>query len=281
MVQGSPLLSLSEFATIGLVQVPPLVSIVTPTYNDARHISETLSSVQSQTLTEWEHLVIDDGSSDETIAILEAAALQEPRMRVFRQPENAGPAAARNCGLAAAQGRFIAFVDADDIWLPEKLEKQVAFMQQNDVVFSYTNYIKISEETAEPIGRVCCPDMVRQRDFRRYNPVGCSTVVYDRHRVGNLLMPMLRKRQDWGLWFRITELGYVGRNVGEILVHYRVRTGSVSSNKIDALRHTWRLYRDVIGMSFAERSCRLVMYAALGVQRYRRARQSLSAAAGE
>src|SRR3546814_566097 len=175
--------------------------------------------------------------------------------------ENGGPAVARNRGIEAAQGRYIAFLDADDLWLPEKLEKQIDFMQRAGVAFSYTDYVKISETDGIPIGMMRCPGEVARKDLRRYNPIGCSTVVYDREEIGGVRMPLLRKRQDWGLWFTIMDRGYVARNVGEVLTRYRVRKNSVSSNKINALRYTRAVYRAVIGMPIPERSYRLMNYA--------------------
>lgn len=247
-----------------------LVSIITPTYNSSRFIAEAIASIQSQTLEDYEHLIVDDGSSDDTASIVQSLAAKDSRIKLLRMEKNSGPAAARNLGISSAEGRYISFLDSDDIWLSNKLQVQVEFMTEHGVALSYTDYERLDEDSTEKIGTVISPVTVSYDDLRRSNQIACSTAMYDSALIGKILMPMIRKRQDWGLWLRIAEKGYAAHNVGQLLVRYRVRSNSVSSNKVNALVHTWTFFRNVVGMGPIESSWRLVLYAWTNSLKYRR-----------
>lgn len=244
----------------------PAVSIITPTYNSADFVRETIESVLAQTFQDWEMLIVDDGSTDETLGIVDALARTDARLKVTRLSENAGPAVARNTGIDLASGRYIAFIDADDLWLPTKLERQLEFMRERDSPFSYTAYDKI-DEAGRRIGERRVPASITYNRLLANNVIGCLTAMYDTERCGKVRMPLIRKRQDLGLWLSL--LRSVGRADGmlETLALYRVRSGSVSANKLVAARYTWNLFREVEKIPLPKASFYFIRYAIGGLLR--------------
>ncbi|MDU0349604.1 glycosyltransferase family 2 protein [Actinomyces sp. MRS3W] len=228
----------------------PLISVIVPAYNSERHIAQTLHSVQSQTVTDLEILVVDDASSDRTLTIAEQAAAQDPRIHVFAQPVNAGVARARNRALAHARGRYIAYLDSDDQWLPHKLERQLAFMSARGVGACITSYETIEENGAHR-NYVRIPASIDYRGFLK-NTLTCTlTILLDTTIVDPalLVMPDLRRGQDAATWLQVMKRGHRLYGLDECLAKYRKTAGSLSSNKIKAVKRTWNLYRNVEGMS--------------------------------
>jgi glycosyltransferase involved in cell wall biosynthesis len=252
----------------------PLVTVITPAFNCSNLIVEAVESVRNQTFSFWEHLIVDDGSTDGTDHVVEGLVVRDRRTRLIRQPTNQGPAAARNRAIELAQGRYLAFLDSDDLWFPEKLQKQLEFMDRTGAALSYTNYEKIHELDSTVIGHVQSPERIGERDLLRSNQIACSTAMYDSYKTGRVFMPLIRKRQDWGLWLRIARMGHYGLNVGETLARYRVRSNSISANKFSAMAYNWRFFRDVAEMPFWERVYRIVSYAAIASWKYRQARRN-------
>lgn len=225
-------------------QALPLVSVITPTYNAVRFIRETIDSVQRQTYPHWELILIDDASRDETVALIQEE-MSDSRIRLIVLPKNSGAAVARNTGIAAAKGKYLAFLDSDDLWLPQKLEKQVAFMQQNDAAFSFTRYRIIEENGTQTPFVVPIPKQIDYHGLLKNTIIGCLTVMLDREKLGAVQMPNIRTRQDTALWLQILRQGHVAYGIQEELSHYRKVEGSISSNKWKAARNTWRLYREI------------------------------------
>lgn len=223
-----------------------LVSIITPTYNCARFIGDTIESILAQSYPNWELLVTDDCSTDDTCAAVEKYAARDPRIRLFRLPENSGAGIARNNSIREARGRFIAFCDSDDRWYPDKLAKQLAFMTARDCALSYTSYMSCNEE-GETVGIVVCRSRETLGSMMRNNRIGCLTAVYDTAKVGKIFMPELRKRQDWGLLLRILKKCGVAYGMKEPLALYRVRSMSLSRNKADLVKYNLAVYRHVLG----------------------------------
>ncbi|WP_432472053.1 glycosyltransferase family 2 protein [Amphritea sp. HPY] len=223
------------------------VSVIMPSYNSADHISASISSVLQQTFTDWELLIIDDCSSDNTAEVVKGF-LQNSRIKLIQLEKNEGAAIARNVGIERSQGRYIAFLDSDDIWLPYKLETQLSFMKKNNVYFSYAAYKKIDEEGSF-LGHVRVPDRVNYNSLLKSCVIGCLTVVYDTDFFGKIYMPKIRKRQDFGLWLKMLKRVDFAYGISEPLALYRVRVGSISHNKIIAAGYTWRLYREVEQLS--------------------------------
>ena len=230
----------------------PSVSIITPAYNAARFLDATIRSVAEQSFSDWEMIVVDDCSPDETPAIAERWAKRDPRVRLIRMSKNAGPGAARNEALAEAQGRYVAFLDGDDLWRPQKLEVQISFMKETGATFSFTGY-SIIDEQGRPVGRcVRAPERVDYRALLRNTIIGCLTVVLDRAQLEPLRMPMLRQHEDLTLWYDILKRGIVARGISQDLALYRIRRGSASRNKLRSALHMWKVYREVEGLSVPE-----------------------------
>ena len=226
-----------------------LVSIVMPAYRDGELLRRSVASIQAQTWERWELLLVDDCSPDDTFAVAKALSAEDGRIRAFQTPCNSGPAAARNVALENARGKYVAFLDSDDLWLPDKLERQIAFMESVGAAFSCTAYDRISEDGTRVLGRVT---PYPKADYRKVlytaNPVGNSTVIYDREVLGEVRVPPIRKRNDFALWLSILKKTDYVWGMEDCLARYRVRENSVSSNKRDLMRYQWELYRKVEGL---------------------------------
>jgi teichuronic acid biosynthesis glycosyltransferase TuaG len=225
----------------------PSVSVITPMWDAANTLEATVRSVQAQTSTNWEMLLIDDGSKDGSRARAEELAREDRRLRVLGWSGNRGVAAARNAGIAAAKGRYVAFLDADDLWRPKKLAVQLDYIAHTDAVFVFSAYRRMDAE-GHPLGRVGVPNRVDYAMLLRGNVIGCLTAMYDAAHYGPVEMPDLRRRQDYGFWLRLLARGGEAHGIDEVLADYRVRRGSLSANKVTALAATWRLYREVAGL---------------------------------
>ncbi len=226
----------------------PAVSVITPVWNAAATLAETVASVQAQSFPDWEMLLVDDGSGDGSRALAEGLAAQDPRLRVMGWAENRGAAAARNAGIAAARGRHVAFLDADDLWRPEKLGVQLDYIARTGAVFVFSAYARM-DEAGRPLGRVGVPARVDHDALLRGNVIGCLTALYDAAHFGPVEMPDLRRRQDYGLWLRLLARGGEAHGIDAVLADYRVRRRSLSANKVTALAATWRLYRETAELS--------------------------------
>jgi teichuronic acid biosynthesis glycosyltransferase TuaG len=251
----------------------PLVSIVTPAYNAAPYIRETIASVQRQTVRDWEMIIVDDASSDETHALVSEAAAADLRIIPVRLPQNGGPAVSRNTALDRARGEFVAFLDADDLWDPTKLEKQLAFMQARGSEFSFGSYRVISHR-GEVVGRVGpVPDTMRYHDLLRNTIIGCLTVVIRREVVGDRRFPLLRRSQDTAMWLSLLrERRMRAHGLNEDLASYRVVPTSNTRNKLVAARSVWTLLRRSEGLSPPVASWYFAHYAVSALSRYIRSR---------
>ncbi|MFT8872058.1 MAG: glycosyltransferase [Sporolactobacillus sp.] len=217
-----------------------------PCYNAEMTLMDAIDSVKKQTVTEWELLIADDCSSDHSRDILSAEAACDVRIRPLFLEKNGGAATARNAALAAAKGRYIAFLDSDDRWKPEKLQRQLAFMRANNYAFTFSGYDYI-DKAGRPIGRhIHAPKEVHYEDMLKNTVVGCLTVMIDRAHTGDFQMPPLRSRQDLATWLALLKRGFVAYGLDENLADYRI-TGSrsLSGNKWRAAQHTWNVYRQV------------------------------------
>lgn len=223
----------------------PEVSIITPLYNAEYTIKETINSVQAQTFGDWELLLIDDCSTDKTVDIVKEFINSDSRIKLICRKWNAGPAVTRNRGIQEAKGRFIAFLDADDLWHQDKLRIQLEFMKKQDCGLSYTSYQKINQK-GKTLGIVHVPPLVSYTNLLKTNSIGCLTAIYDTSQLGKVYMPNISKRQDLGLWLKIMKLNAKALGVDEVLAYYRIGAkGSVSANKILAAKYQWRIYREV------------------------------------
>lgn len=247
-----------------------LVSIIVPVYNVEKYIGETVASVRAQTYADWELLLVEDCSSDNTVDIITGLmeAWGDPRVRLVRQPSNMGAARARNRGLSEAKGRYIAFLDADDLWAPEKLERELSFLKEKEAAFVFTGY-EFADEDGRGTGKVVrVPETLNYRQALSNTTIFTTTVMFDTERIGReeLEMPLI-KSEDTALWFRILRSGYLAYGLDENLVRYRRAGKSLSSNKLEALRRIWNLYRRAEGLSVPESAYHFCLWAVRAVKR--------------
>lgn len=226
-----------------------LVSIITPSYNSADFIVETIESILAQTYTNWELLITDDCSTDNTFDIVGKYIERDSRIKFFRLTTNSGAGVARNNSIKEAKGRFLAFCDSDDCWYPQKLEKQLAFMVENGYEFTCTSYDSYNEAGDKKVGYIKCKKKISYWKLLRDNSIGCLTSMYDTSRIGKIYMPTIRKRQDWGLWLSIIRKTKYVYGLQETLAKYRIRENSISSNKLAMLKYNYKLYKEVEGYS--------------------------------
>lgn len=227
-----------------------LVSIITPTYNAEKFIKETLQSVQNQTYQNWEMILVDDASTDETIKIISDFAEKDSRIKLFKLEKNSGNGFARNIALEKAVGKYIAYLDADDLWFPNKLEKQIAFLKENNSYFTFSFYDCIDEEGNSLKRRVEAPVNLTYDELFFCNYVGNLTAIYDADYFGKILIEATQKRQDWRLWLTILKQIQVTKPVPEPLAFYRIRKDSISSSKFKLIKHNFGVYREFHGFNF-------------------------------
>lgn len=230
-----------------------LVSIITPVYNAERFIQQTLDSVQQQTYQNWEHILVDDCSQDRSVEIIERASQADPRIKLIHLAENSGAAVARNRGLEAAQGSYIAFIDSDDQWLADKLSQQIQFMEDHNYVFTYTDLALVDEAGQIIKESVGVPEHLSYHDLLKNTAIACSTVVINRQAVGDFRMPLVRKGQDTATWLMLMrERKLVAHGLRKVLNHYRQVANSISANKWGALKRTWNTYYNLEKLGLAK-----------------------------
>ena len=223
-----------------------LVSIITPSYNSERFISETISSIINQTYINWELLITDDCSKDNTISIVKSFQKNDSRIKLFVLKTNGGAGLARNNSIRNAKGRYIAFCDSDDQWKIDKIEKQLSFMDRHSLKFTYSSY-DVVDEFGSFKSVIKAPKTISYKMLLNNNYVGCLTAIYDRKLLGNLYMNEIRKRQDWALWLNIMKMLKTTKGMSESLAIYRIRSNSISTNKVEMLKYNYQIYNIVLG----------------------------------
>lgn len=226
----------------------PLVSIITPVYNAEKFLEDTIKSVIKQSYKNWELILVDDCSKDSSSDIIKKYKENDDRIKYIKLEKNSGASISRNTGIKNANGRFIAFVDSDDLWKEKKLEKQIDYMIKNEVGFSFTSY-RYMRENGEKTNKVAkAPFKINYDGLLKNTIIGCSTVVIDRNIIGDFEMPIVRRGQDTATWLKILRTEEYAYGIEEDLVNYRIVGNSLSSNKIKALKRTWNTYRNVEGL---------------------------------
>ena len=222
-----------------------LVSIIMPSYNTAEYIAESIQSVLAQTYQNWELIIVDDCSPDNTDEVV--AAFSDPRIRYFKNETNSGAAVSRNKALREAKGKWIAFLDSDDLWLPDKLERQSSFMERNGYHFSYTKYSMI-DESSRPMGlRVTGPRKITKVGMYNFCWPGCLTVMYDSELVGCVQIADIKKNNDYAIWLEV--IRYANCYLfAEDLARYRRRSGSISNHKyLKMVKWHYKLFHEALG----------------------------------
>lgn len=244
------------------VKEKELVSVIMPCYNAALYIKEAIESVLNQTYQNFQLIIIDDLSSDESMNIINS--YDDPRIKIIQLSVNSGAGVSRNKGIEAARGRFIAFLDSDDLWRPNKLEVQIKFMTDKKCALSYSQYQKFSSAGKGKI--VIPPETVTYSELLYCNVIGCLTAIYDTHVLGKQYMPLIRKRQDMALWLKILTQCEKAHCCQYILADYRTDSG-MTQNKLDAAKHQWFFYRDELEFNIFRASKFFLGYAIKGVLR--------------
>lgn len=228
-----------------------LVSVITPLYNAERFIVETIESVQNQTYKQLEMIIVDDCSTDNGPSLIEEMSKLDPRIKLIRLKSNQGAAVARNTALNYAKGQYVAFIDSDDYWEPEKLRIQLECMKKNKVAFTYTAFSLVSEQGELIKEKTDVPDSLDYHSLLKNTAIACSTVVIDRFIVGEFNMPNVRKGQDTATWLKLMrEKNIKAYGINKTLSHYRQVEDSISSNKLGALKRTWNTYRNLEKLPF-------------------------------
>ncbi len=243
---------------------PPAASVITPVWNARATLEEAVNSVHAQSFDDWELLLVDDGSKDGSKALAESLAARDGRIRLFGWDGNRGPAAARNEGIRAARGRWITFLDADDLWRPEKLAVQIGYMERTGAPFSFTALDRI-DEGGRRLGTIGAPARVDYARLLKGNVIPCQTAAFDREHYGAMEMPDLPRRQDYGLWLMLLKRGGEAHGIDQVLADWRMRPGSLSANKLKAAAGTWRVYREVAGLGRGQAAWHLGQNLARGV----------------
>jgi len=227
--------------------VKNLVSIVTPSYNSSKYIKQTIQSVLSQTYENWELIVVDDCSTDNSVEIIKEFAVNNSKIRLLEFQINKGAAEARNAAISMAKGEFIAFLDSDDIWKPFKLEQQINFMG-NELDFTFTAY-ELIDEFGSKLNQQVDINQVGSFDYedmlKKKATLGCSTVIVRSSGFSDISMPPLRTGQDYALWLKLLKTGKKAYVLSEILGQYRILSNSISRNKFKKALRQWQIYRQV------------------------------------
>ena len=226
-----------------MINPEPLVTIITPCYNSADFIKATINSVLEQTYTNWELIIVDDKSKDNSCEVIEEYTKQHSKISLIKLAQNGGVSNARNVGLQEAKGKYIAFLDSDDIWMKEKLAKQVSFMEERSLPMTFCAYNRI-DEAGEIISRkIEVPKSVNYHQLLSHNVIIFSTSLTLKSAIADTKFKKLG-HEDWIFWLDIFKKPFSGYGINEPLVLYRIRQGSVSSNKLKVIGFTWKIYRE-------------------------------------
>lgn len=247
----------------------PRVSVITPAYNAADYLEETVKSVQNQTFTDWEMIIVDDCSEDDTYNLAKKLSEDDSKIRVLKNKANSGVAATRNTALDAATGEYIAFLDSDDLWLPQKLEKQVVFMDTGQYVLTYTNYQKFNSNTGERYEKIIrAPATMTEKRIFGDTSIGCLTVMVNRNKSGTFHMPLLGHTEDNITWQGILARGHTAYRLDEVLSLYREGNSSMTSGKKKAAKQQWQTYRVYYKFSVPKSAYYFVQYAFHAVKKH-------------
>lgn len=245
-----------------------LVSIITPAFNSERTISETIESVLAQTHQEWEMIIVDDCSEDGTRDIVKRFAEKDERIKLVELKMNSGVANARNVAIRKATGRYIAFLDSDDLWEAEKLLKQISFMLKKKCSFSYTAYEIVDAEGNSLKKTVFATEKQDYKKLLKQNTIGCLTVMIDRVEISNIEMPLM-KHEDFATWLDILKEGYVAYGLNESLGKYRKLDDSVSANKFKTIGWVWKIYREHQNLGYFRSSYYLIHFVTRSALKYK------------
>lgn len=245
-----------------------LVSIIMPAYNCGDFIGIALDSVINQSYKNWEVIVVDDCSTDNTADVVQEYIKNDNRIKYHKLEKNSGAAVARNKAVDLASGKYMAFLDSDDVWFPEKLTKQIGFMEENDYGFTCTSYTKIDEQ-GEYLNRTIVAQPKRDYDGVLKTCPGNSTVIYNAEKLGKFKIPDIKKRNDYVMWLQVIKRAKYLYGVEEPLGSHRIRTEGISSNKKSLVGYHWKVYREIENLSLLKSSYLIVYWVVATVFKFR------------
>lgn len=243
-----------------------LVSIIVPMYNSDKYLRECLDSIKAQNYINWECIIIDDCSNDKSFAIATEYAKEDDRFIIIQNAVNSGTAVSRNKGVEKASGRFIAFLDSDDVWKSSKLSKQIQYMLKYDYSFTST-YYQIIDDVSNKKNQIKKFDLTSNYKKVLKKPPGNSTVIYDTKKIDKVFIPNIRKRNDYIMWLTIIKKAKNLNCLPEILAYYRVRKNSLSSKKIQLIKYNWRVYRKYENLNFFYSMYLIIVFGLRGIIR--------------
>ncbi len=227
-----------------------LVSIITPCYNASKFVADTIQSVQEQTYGNLEMIIVDDCSTDNSVDIIRQYAQNDERIKLIASKTKLGAAKARNLAIKNASGAYIAFLDSDDKWGKDKLERQISFMKREKCAFSFSEYYLMTEDGHKTGKIIKVPKQIDYKHYLSNTIIGCLTVMIDRNMTGDFEMPAIKSSHDMACWLLILRRGFVAYGLQECLAGYRIVSTSNTANKIKAAKDVWRVYRDIEKLSF-------------------------------
>lgn len=246
-----------------------LVSIITPSYNSAKFIAETIQSVQNQTYPNWEMIIVDDGSSDETENVVLSIIQNDKRIQFHKLSQNSGPAVARNTGIEKASGDYMTFIDADDIWFPTFIENNIKTIRETGIPFVFSSYRRANEQLEFVYSDFIVPNKVSYSDILKSNSISCLTAFLDIKKLGKKYMPLIRKRQDMGLWLNYLKVIPFAHGIQETQAIYRIRENSLSRKKSDLIKYQWQFYRNVEKLNVFQSTYYMLHWMYRGFMKYR------------
>lgn len=224
------------------------VSVIIPVYNTGKYVEKTLKSATNQTYQDLEIVVVDDCSEDNSREIIARYVKKHKNIIWHLQKKNVGVAVTRNKALALATGRYVAFLDSDDLWYPEKIAKQIAFMQEKQAAFCVTAFEMINEQDRLIKGKRAIKEKIMYQILLKNMLINTSSVVIDRNKTGNFQMPLFRTGEDYATWLQLLRKGFEAYGLNEVLVQYRKRPGSLSANKLESVPRFWKIQRESEGL---------------------------------
>lgn len=248
----------------------PLVSIITPSYNSEKFIADTIASVQAQTWKNWEMIIVDDCSSDSTTSIIEEISKDDNRIKLKVFSVNSGPAIARNHAIEGASGKYITFLDADDLWFPDFIENSIQTIKSTGIPFVFSSYRRADEQLNFIYSDFIVPSRVTYFDILKTNSISCLTAFFDIETLGKKYMPEVHKRQDMGLWLKYLKDIPYAHGIRQPKAIYRIRENSLSRKKSGLIKYQWEFYRNVEKLDIFRSSYYMMHWMWRGFMKYRR-----------
>lgn len=247
----------------------PLVSVIMPAYNSQAYIADAIRSVQAQTEDNWELLVIDDGSGDDTCRIVTEMAREDTRIRLYRNEENLGAARSRNRGISMCRGSYVALLDSDDLWRENKLRVQLDLAKEKDADIVYCSYAMMDAQGCKRCDDFLVPRKTDLESMLVRSVISCSTVLLSRQVAQDHPFPTGYYHEDYALWLQLLQSGHQAFGTDQVLADYRVQSNSRASNKLHSALHRWTIYRSLLHLSVMQSIRYLSLYAFAGAKKYR------------